>query len=264
MHRGIVGETPWEGGSTGSRPKPENDLVQGSTLVDAPMAGFLWRVVLSKDRLDLLPQLLRCVSDGGQWLLFGRMLGHGVSSRWVSPRMITDHEGFEIVGKCDLSIAAITFLTAVSQSASSAWPSERVSMLASFAFLIAFFVNPDREMATTRRTPILEYLPIIASIHSTSAFALSIPAFDGDGLRWQIPSRIGDKDVNLPVAINSFVGQICRLLNPSTSRGELRLDQIHQALEVVRALGHLRVRLSRYHMLLAHLLSYKHIRMESV
>jgi hypothetical protein len=137
-------------------------------------------------------------------------------------------------------------------------------MLASFAFLIAFFVNPDREMATTRRTPILKYLPIIASIHSTSAFALSIPAFDGDGLRWQIPSRIGDKDVNLLVAINSFVGQICRLLNPSTSRGELRLDQIHQALKVVRALGHLRVRLSRYHMLLAHLLSYKHIRMESV
>ena len=56
-------------------PKPEDDRVQDSALVDAPTAGFLWRVVLSKDRLDLLPQLFRCAPDGEQRLIFGGALG---------------------------------------------------------------------------------------------------------------------------------------------------------------------------------------------
>jgi hypothetical protein len=79
-------------------PKPEDARVPGSTLVDVPTARFLWRVVLGKDRLDLLTQLLRCAPDGGQRLVFGGALGPRFSSvPGIMVTMLPDRERFEIV-----------------------------------------------------------------------------------------------------------------------------------------------------------------------
>jgi hypothetical protein len=56
MHRRIVGEVHWEGCSTGSRPKPENDLVQGSALVDRCCSPGL-------PRASSLPLPQSCLGD---------------------------------------------------------------------------------------------------------------------------------------------------------------------------------------------------------